>query len=362
MIFPSPMDQVIKAIKPLVIPVFIPHSGCPHQCAFCNQTIITNQRSRLPDKTVIHDIVTQYSRYKGRRKQVELAFFGGNFLGLDHDNIIGLLDLVQPYIHANKIDGIRFSTRPDTITPKILDLLRPYTISAVELGVQSMNDVVLLHSKRGHTRLDTMRAMHLLKEHAFTIGVQVMVGLPGDTEALLLDSTENVAELAPDFARIYPLVVLKGSLMAQWYHQGRYQPLSLDRSVRSVKKMYHIFKTAGVNVIRMGLQASDIMEDKSMVLAGPWHPAFGHLVFSEILYDTVCHEIDQYPDVLNSRGLALTIHPKSESRLRGDKNANLKKIKQRYPGLDLFIRLNDKIPENQVEIGEIDNAAKGKRL
>ncbi len=209
--------------------------------------------------------------------------------------------------------------------------------------------------------MDTLQAIHLLKEHAFTIGVQVMVGLPGDTEALLLDSTKKVAELAPDFARIYPLVVLKGSLMAQWYHQGRYQPLSLEGSVRSVKKMYHIFKTAGVNVIRMGLQASDIMEDKSMVLAGPWHPAFGHLVYSEILYDMVCHKIDQYPDVLNSRGLALIIHPKSESRLRGDKNANLKKFKQQYPGLDLFIRLNEKIPENQVKIDEIDTTtAKGK--
>ena len=377
---PSPMDQnqdqnqdqAMKTIKPLVIPVFIPHSGCPHQCAFCNQTIITNQtittnqtiitnqRSRLPDKTVIHDIVTQYSRYKGRRKQVELAFFGGNFLGLDHANIIGLLDLVQPYIHAKKIDGIRFSTRPDTISPTTLDLLRPYTISAIELGVQSMNDVVLFNSKRGHTRMDTIRAIHLLKERAFKIGVQVMVGLPGDTEASLFESTKEVVELAPDFARIYPLMVLKGSLMAQWYNQGRYQPLSLEESVQLVKKMVHIFKSAAVNVIRMGLQASDIMEDKSMVLAGPWHPAFGHLVLSEILYDTVCHKIDQHPDVPKFRGLALNIHPKSESRLRGDKNANLKKMKQRYPGLDFFIRLNEEIPENQVEICEIDNTTKGK--
>ncbi|SDU08487.1 elongator complex protein 3 [Desulfobacula phenolica] len=359
------MDQTIK---PLVIPVFIPHSGCPHQCAFCNQTIITNQgfipnqRSILPDKKVIHDIVTQYSRYKGRRKQVELAFFGGNFLGLDHDNIIELLDLVQPYIHANKIDGIRFSTRPDTITPTTLDLIKPYTVSAVELGVQSMNDEVLLNSKRGHTRMDTLNAIHLLKEHVLTIGVQVMVGLPGDTEALLLDSTKELAELAPDFARIYPLVVLKHSLMAQWYDQGRYQPLSLEESVRSVKKMFHIFKNAGVNVIRMGLQASDIMEDKSMVLAGPWHPAFGHLVFSQILYDTVCCKIDQYPDMLNSRKLALTIHPKSESRLRGDKNFNLKKIKQRYPGFDFVLCLNEAIAENQVEINEINSTTKGKRL
>ncbi|WP_300456479.1 radical SAM protein [Desulfobacula sp.] len=338
--------------KPLVIPVFIPHSGCPHQCAFCNQTIITHHPSTLPDQAAIHDIVSRYSRYKGKRDGVELAFFGGNFLGLDHPTILQLLDLVQPYVQTKQIDGIRFSTRPDTITRQTLDLIRPYTISTVELGVQSMNDAVLSHSKRGHTSSDTLTALHQLKQTAYKIGVQVMVGLPGDTAASLFESTKIVADQAPDFARIYPLMVLNGSLMAHWYQQGKYTPLTLEQSVQWVKQMVHIFEAEGVKVIRLGLQASDLMEDASMVLAGPWHPAFGHLVFSAMVYDRACRKIEVYPDHLKARGLTLTVHPKSESRLRGDKNTNLKKLNLRYPGLGLAIRLDENMPLDQVDIGE----------
>ncbi|WP_299977632.1 elongator complex protein 3 [Desulfobacula sp.] len=343
------MDQTIK---PLVIPVFIPHSGCPHQCAFCNQSIITNQKERLPDKTAIHQTVTQYLQYKGKREQVELAFFGGNFLGLAHETIIQLLDLIQPYIHTKKIGGIRFSTRPDTITRQALDLVNPYNISAIELGVQSMNDEILLNSNRGHTGKDTISAIHLLKEYSFKIGVQVMVGLPGDYEDSLFESTKKVAQLTPDFARIYPLMVLKGSLMEQWYQKGRYQPLSLEESIRLVKKMVQIFKAAKVDVIRMGLQASGMMEDESMVLAGPWHPAFGHLVLSELFYDRVCRKIDRSPDLLRSERLALTVHPKSESRLRGDKNINLKRLGERYPSLKFLIRLDAAMSADQVGISQ----------
>jgi len=339
--------------KPLVIPVFIPHSGCPHQCAFCNQSIITGQKSRLPDKTDIHNIVSQYLKYRGKREWVELAFFGGNFLGLPHDMIIQLLDMVQPYIKGKKIDGIRFSTRPDTITRTTLELVTPYNISAVELGVQSMNDEVLLKSKRGHTSMDTINALGLLKAYPFKIGVQVMVGLPGDTNVSLFESTKKVACLAPDFARIYPLMVLKGSLLEHWYCQGRYTPLSLEKSIRLVKEMLGIFKAADVKVIRMGLQASDMMEDESMVLAGPWHPAFGHLVLSEILYDIACNKIDQYQGGAKSRRFFLSVHPRSESRLRGNKNINLKRLNQRYSESDFSISVDEMIPLNQLKIGEL---------
>jgi len=329
--------MVESVAKPLVIPLFIPHSGCPHQCAFCNQSIITNQKSNLPDKDQIDDIITQYLQYKGKRERVELAFFGGNFLGLSHKDILRLLKIVNPYIVTNKIDGIRFSTRPDTINPQTLDLINSFKISAIELGVQSMNDTVLLKSRRGHTARDTIKAIDLLKKYSFKIGVQVMAGLPGDHEDSLLKSTKQVTQLKPDFARIYPLMVLKGSLMEQWYKKGLYQPLRLEKSVKLVKQMYQIFIAANIGVIRMGLQASDMMEDKSMVIAGPWHPAFGHLVFSQIFYDMICEKIDQNPELLKTENLILNMHPKSESRLRGDKNSNLKKLKSRYPGIDFLV-------------------------
>jgi len=349
------MDRIVK---PLVIPIFIPHLGCPHQCAFCNQAIITHEKDPLPDKDVIDKVVARYLQYKGKRESVELAFFGGNFLGLSQETILWLLEMIKPYICEGKIDSIRFSTRPDTITKETLDLISPYPISAIELGVQSMNDRVLKSSNRGHTGKDTTQAMGLLKDYRVKIGVQVMVGLPQDTETSLFESTKKIADLSPDFARIYPLMVLKGSSLAQWYNQGKYQPLTLEEAVRLVKEMCHIFTAADIAVIRMGLQASEMMEDTSMVIAGPWHPAFGHLVFSEMLFDKVCNSMDQ--GRFKSCERILMVHPKSASRLRGDKNMNLQKLATRYPGFKFIIRLDECMPLQTVDVFENYGKEKGK--
>jgi histone acetyltransferase (RNA polymerase elongator complex component) len=336
--------------KPLVIPIFIPHSGCPHQCAFCNQSIIAQKAGPLPDHSEIQETVHHYLKFKGRRKMVEIAFFGGNFLGLDPRIIVGLLEQIQPYIREKKIDGIRFSTRPDTITKERLELIAPYPVSAVEIGVQSMNDAVLSASKRGHKRLDTAKAMTLLKQIPVKIGVQVMAGLPKDNEISLLESTREIAGLCPDFARIYPLMVLKGSRMEKWYAEGRYQPLALAEAVQMVKHMYRIFRRAGVEVVRMGLQASDMMEDPSMVLAGPWHPAFGHLVFSEIMYDMVCERLDQGPDLLNSGEIGLRVHPRAVPRLRGERNNNIKKLNIAYPNHRFRVLTDEGLSMDEIEI------------
>ena len=264
--------------------------------------------------------------------------------------IVALLEHIQPYIREKKIDGIRFSTRPDTITKERLALIAPYPVSAVEIGVQSMNDAVLSASGRGHESLDTVKAMALLKQIPVKIGVQVMAGLPKDNEDSLLESTRKIAGLCPDFARIYPLMVLKGSRMEKWYAEGRYQPLELAEAVRLVKHMYQIFRTANVEVIRMGLQASEMMEDGSMVLAGPWHPAFGHLVFSEIMYDMVCERLDQCPDLPSSEEISLKVHPRALSRLRGERNDNMKKLNLRYPNHRFRILTDEGVSMDEIEI------------
>ncbi len=341
------MDRIEK---PLVIPVFIPHSGCPHQCAFCNQSIITREKQSLPDKESIHGIIEQYLRFKGRRKSVELAFFGGNFLGLEPQIIQRLFEWVSPYILERKIDAIRFSTRPDTISRQRLDLIQPFPVSMVELGVQSMNDQVLLASKRGHTAKDTLAAISLLKEYGYRTGVQVMVGLPGDNEVSLLESTKKLAVRLPDAARIYPLLVLKNSLIEHWFKSGKYTPLSLEESVRLAGLMVNIFTKNKVNVIRVGLQSSDGMEDPSMVVAGPWHPAFGHLVFSWIMFEKTCDLIDRYHRNPIGRRLLIRVHPSSESRLRGDKNKNMEQFKQRYPDLDLSICRDSRLSVDLVRL------------
>ncbi len=338
--------------SPLVIPIFIPHSGCPHQCAFCNQSIITSRKKCLPAREEIDEIIGQYLGYRAHRSRVELAFFGGTFLGLADQDIVGLLERIRPYIEDHTIHAIRCSTRPDTITEQKLDLIAPYGVSLVELGVQSMADVVLERANRGHTCFDTCQAIDLLKAYKLKVGVQVMVGLPGDTRDQLLASTRQVADLAPDVARIYPLMVLRGSLLAQWYRDGSYSPLGLDQSVGLVKEMVKIFEQANVKVIRMGLQASEMMEDKTQVLAGPWHPAFGHLVLSALVYDQVCEKLENFQDSPENRGrhILLSVHSRFESRLRGDKNSNLTKLTKAYPGIVFSIQTNDSLPPGRVDI------------
>jgi len=190
---------------------------------FCNQSVITGHGSRnhLND---IDAVIQEYLPFKGERARVELAFFGGTFLGLPENRIKELLDHVKPYLEQGVIHGIRCSTRPDTITREILDLVMPYGLELVELGVQSMDNHVLEKAGRGHTRKQTLQAIRILKEAGLRVGVQVMVGLPGDTMEGALASTRLLAGLTPDLARIYPLLVLAGSRLAKWYKTGRYQP------------------------------------------------------------------------------------------------------------------------------------------
>ncbi len=342
--------------KPLVIPIFIPHHGCPHQCIFCNQNLIAGQKSQVPGTdqvpgaALINQTIQDYLKYQGKRRHVEVAFFGGNFLGLQAKTVTGLLNIVQPHIKNGAIQGIRFSTRPDTISTATLDLIKPFEISMVELGVQSMNDGVLTASGRGHTAADTTHAMDLLKHRGYPVGVQLMVGLPKDSEATLLSGTRKIAGLAPDIARIYPLLVLAQSPLATLYKQGKYTPLSLYKSINFVKQMVVILQKASVRVIRVGLQASDIMADESQMLAGPWHPAFGHLVFSALMYDELIEKIKSCSGRTDSGRMRILVHPSSESRLRGDKNGNLEKLSRDFHGMEFAIIKDRSLAPGRIEV------------
>ena len=334
--------------SPLIIPIFIPHSGCPHCCAFCNQKAITGENAVLPDTGRIAAVISQYLTYKGSRSRVELGFFGGNFLGLDARHIARLMKDVEPFLDSGAIQGIRFSTRPDTVTRKGLDLVRSYPVSLVELGVQTMDDHVLNRVNRGHTSDDTRRAMALLRNQAIPAGVQVMVGLPEDTQNSMIRTAEILASLRPLTARIYPVLVLKKTLLAQWFKNGKYMPLALDRAVAITAEMFSIFTRSGVTVIRMGLQASGTHDPD--VIAGPIHPAFGHLVLSRIMYDTVVQKIQDHADEQTPGKIKLCVHPRSASRLRGDKNSNLQHLKAKFPDLDFEIQTDPAMAPDQVDI------------
>lgn len=334
--------------KPFIIPIFIPHAGCPHRCVFCNQSLITGVNSRI-SAVNFRDSVETFLKYKsGRRGIVQIAFFGGNFLGIDMDEIKRLLAEAASFVKAGRVNSIRFSTRPDTIDRSRLGIIKNFPVSTVELGVQSMDDRVLLNTNRGHSSSDTVKAVQCLKEFDYEIGVQLMVGLPGDDPGRLLASARRVAELKPDFIRIYPTVVVAGSPLAKLYKAGSYRPLLLKEAVAQVKELYRFFRRRNIQVIRMGLQATDNLEKDSVILAGPYHPSFGHLVYSEIFLDMAMSAIKSAPP--KGDRIGLHIHPRNVSKMRGLKNGNIKKLRGKFHLQSIEIVADDSLKEDQLAV------------
>lgn len=323
------LDAEDSMNRPFIIPIFLPHVGCPHLCTFCNQTSITGAKhdAYTPEKLRFH--INTFLKYKMReRTSIQVAFYGGNFLGLNQDYIKLLLDESTKFVKNGTIDSIRFSTRPDTINQERLDILKNYPVSTIEIGVQSMDDRVLFLAKRGHTSLDTVNAVAKLKEQNYEIGLQMMVGLPGDDETKSLTTAHRIADLFPDFVRIYPTVVFANSRLAIWYQKGKYTPWSLERSVTFVTRLYLFFKNKKIPVIRMGLQASENFEKGSVILAGPYHPAFGHLVYSEMFLD-MATELMETTSVLH-KTITIKVHPRSISKMKGLKNQNIETLKRKF--------------------------------
>ena len=346
---PRTPDQ--KKPRPFIIPIFLPHAGCPHQCVFCNQVSITGIEHEAVDPDTIRRQIREFLNYrKENRKPVQIAFFGGNFLGLNLEEIKSWLDLAGEFVSPGLADGIRFSTRPDTIDTARLDILENYPVSIVELGVQSMDDRVLAMAGRGHSAQDTIGAVKALKERQLSVGLQMMVGLPGDSEARSLATARKIADLEPDCARIYPTVVVANSRLAKLFKNGEYLPLSLEEAVTLVKKAYLLFKHEGIEVIRMGLQATDDLEDGSTVLAGPHHPAFGHLVYSEIFYDNALAAIESAGWVKDT--LTIMVNPHSISKMRGLNNTNIEKLKKRFKLDAVNVRPDAALTQEEVRIGQ----------
>lgn len=335
--------------KPLIVPVFLPHAGCPHRCIFCNQNAITRAPSGLPSESELESAIGQFLSYTFKRHStIQIAFFGGNFLGLDIAVAEAFLRLAQRFVQDGRVDSIRFSTRPDTIDRKRLNVLAGYSVRTVELGVQSMVDDVLRQSRRGHTAAQTVAAVKLLKAEGYAVGLQMMVGLPGDTGDRALETAHRLVDLQPDFVRIYPTVVLKGSRLAEWYRAGRFTPLSLESAVELVKAIYVIFYRHDIPVVRMGLQAADDMTEKDVVLAGPYHPAFGHLVHAALFLEMARGLLSQRED--RAATVTLKAHPRSISKMKGLKLSNVEALRRQFNLRTLTIEPDPTLPTDGLRL------------
>lgn len=263
-------------MKTKIIPIFVPHMGCPHTCSFCNQRLITGQqREMTPDEA--EGIIRQYlTTIDSERFHVEIAFFGGSFTAIPMEKQEALLKTAYPYIENGRVDALRVSTRPDAIDEERLSLLKRYGVQVVELGVQSMEDAVLFANERGHTAKDVEDACRLVKERGFTLGVQQMPGLYGSTPEGDLETTRLLCGFRPRIARIYPTLVLKGTRLAELWESGEYRPLELEQAVVLCREIERIYEENSVKVIRVGLQMSD--RDAAELIAGPYHPRFRELM------------------------------------------------------------------------------------
>jgi histone acetyltransferase (RNA polymerase elongator complex component) len=298
----------------MIVPLFLPHSGCGQRCTYCNQDHITNsEKGGTPEDRV--------ARLLGARSTpVEVALYGGNMLGLERTRLEGLLRLFDPY--RDRVAGVRISTKPVVPDMDVLGLLKKYGVRTIELGIPTFNDDILAGLKRGHTAGDLFNAYRILREEGFETGLQVMVGLPGETPQDIRETARAVVSLAPAFIRIYPLLVLRDTELYGDFESGRFSP---DTVESAVAKTVFLFTTAWkhrIRTIKMGLTENDVLKEK--IAAGPFHPAFGYLVKSEAFYLALM----QNCAASAFRGtLRLTVHPGDVAHLTGHKGSNLVRAK-----------------------------------
>ncbi|MCL1980672.1 MAG: radical SAM protein [Proteobacteria bacterium] len=321
----------------LVIPIFIPHQGCPHRCLFCDQHRISGQTAPAASGQEIEaTILAWLTRTRPeRRARVEVAFYGGSFTCLPLARQEELLAAVHPFRQQGAVHAIRLSTRPDAIDDERLDLLVRHRVSTVELGAQSCDDSVLRLSGRGHDAAAIATAARLIQKQKICLGLQLMLGLPGENFRSLRHTAATVIRLRPDFVRIYPALVLRDSGLARLYRRGDYRPLSLGRALAWAVYLKKRFDCEGIGVVRMGLQPS--VELAQALVAGPYHPAFGELVMARLMLTQTRRLLAGVP--VGCRA-ALVIAARDQSIFRGLKSANLHRLRQ-LGLLDRFVLRTD---------------------
>ena len=260
---------------------FVPHLGCPHNCLFCDQRSISGETVPVTPEDV-RRLCSDSLPPEGEGGNAEIAFFGGSFTAIDRSVMISLLEAAYPFVQSGRASGIRCSTRPDAIDGEILDILERYGVRSIELGAQSMDDRVLRLNLRGHGSAEIISASKLIKERGFSLGLQMMEGMYGDSDphAGAVATARGFIALKPDTVRIYPTLVVDGTPLAALYRTGRYLPLTVEQAVEITAELLTMFRDEGINVIRTGLHYESSLE--RTVLAGPFHPAFGELCESRV--------------------------------------------------------------------------------
>ncbi|MGL5049375.1 MAG: elongator complex protein 3 [Fusobacteriaceae bacterium] len=314
------------------IPIFINHVGCPNSCVFCSQNKINGVETDITPEEV-KKIIEEYLEYLPKESIKEVAFFGGTFTGISFGLQKDYLEVVKPFIDSGVINGIRLSTRPDCIDDKILIQLKKYGVTAIELGVQSLNQKVLDLTERNYPVEAVEKSAKLIKEYGIQLGIQLMIGLPGSTEESDYESAVKTVELGPEMARIYPTLVLSGTKMEKMYKDGEYIAITLKEAVERTVKIYSLLEKNNIKVIRVGLQPSEDLRKEGVIVAGPFHPAFRELVEGEIFYKFL-KEIEKV-----EKKVEILANEKNISKIIGINAINKEKIKKLNVKIDKNLNL-----------------------
>lgn len=320
------------------ISVFVPHIGCPNKCSFCNQRYITGIYKAPHPEDVEKAVKEAISSKNYNPNNTEIAFFGGSFTAINRGYMESLLETASSYVDIGVVSGVRISTRPDAIDDEILTLLKSYGVTAIELGAQSLNDYVLKKNNRGHTAKDVEKASMLIKKHGFELGLQIMTGLYADDNDSAIRTVQKIIEIAPDTVRIYPTIVLKDTDLEALYLDKIYEPQSLGDAVKLASKLYLQLTRAGIKVIRLGLHS---IEEGSFV-AGPWHPAFAELCYSQIMLSKVLGHL------FTPGKYIIYVNKKCVSKMTGQRKSNLLYLKKR--GFDCVVKTDDCIDDLEFRI------------
>ena len=304
--------------------IFVPHEGCPNQCSFCDQKKISGTQNP-PSPDYVKSLCEEFLPVDAETgKTYEIAFFGGSFTAIDRGYMLALLKAAHPFILQGRAAGIRVSTRPDAISCEILDILKEYGVTAIELGAQSMQDDVLMLNHRGHSVSDVFNASRLIKQYGFSLGLQMMPGLYGQKNYMeyAVDTAEKFIQIKPDTVRIYPTLILKDTLLESLYQKGMYTPLTVQQAVEICAVLVKMFNKENIRIIKLGLHADTGLE-KSLV-AGPYHPAMKELVQSYMYLERLTEDFSK----LEKGCYTVAVNGRKRSQLAGQRKANLHRLEK----------------------------------
>lgn len=337
--------------KHYIIPIFVPHEGCPHNCVFCNQDSITGTSGDNVDEHYVRNTIEEYLHTIEGNKHpasiIEVSFFGGTFTAIDIEKQRKLLQVAKEYKDRGKIHNIRISTRPDAIDILILEHLKKYSVDIIELGVQSLDDEVLIKSGRGHNAEQVEIASKLIKSYGITLGHQIMLGLPGDNFDKDIETTKKVISMKPHICRIYPALTVKNTPMEKMYLDGTYIPYSLEYAVEVSKVIYGMLEAEDIKVIRLGLQTTEEIDEGAEIIAGPFHQAFRELVEGNILIDMIESIIK---DKKGIKEIVIEINTRDISKLYAKRKFFFNKLKEKYNTVNFKVTQSQDVERKNLKI------------